>query len=56
MTCTCKECGAIFRSHSKVVMDPVPFIMARRPCPGCGAHELRSARSDPESFTIKGSK
>lgn len=53
-TCTCAICEHVFRSHAKVVLRvrmPALFL-SRKPCPSCGAHDLRRASSDPESMTI----
>lgn len=51
-TCHCR-CGAVFRSHSKFVMDP-PHIEARKPCPACGrTDDLRKAESDPEPMFVR---
>lgn len=50
-TLTC-DCGSMFRSHSKFVMNP-PHIHARKPCPSCGAFDkIRKASSDPEVMTL----
>ena len=54
-TCTCR-CGARFRSHAKIVMLPVPMLLARKACPGCKRHDdLTRVASDPETVTIRGS-
>ncbi len=49
-TVTC-DCWHVFRSHSKLLMDPIKLV-SREPCPACGGHDLRGARSDPEHFTL----
>jgi len=47
------HCGAVFRSHTKAVMRPVPRIISRKSCPSCGKDDdLRRASSDPERMTI----
>jgi len=54
MTCDCR-CGAVFRSHAKVVTIPAVRLVTRRPCPNCRKHgDVRRASSDPEKFTIGG--
>lgn len=58
-TCEC-HCGATYRSHTKAVMVAgTGFrIVSRRACPGCGetVGNLRAARSDPETMTIRGER
>ncbi len=54
-TCYCR-CGAVYRSHSKVVNTPSGFvIVSRKPCPECGRDEgnLRRVSSDPEIMTLR---
>jgi hypothetical protein len=57
-TCEC-ACGATYRSHTRAVMVNGSFrIVARRACPGCGetVGNVRAARSDPETMTIRGKR
>lgn len=50
-TCECR-CGAVWRSHAKTVVAPLPSwtgscVVARKSCPGCGRDDdLRSAQPD----------
>lgn len=52
-TCYCR-CGAVFRSHSKMVFDGVPKTITRRPCPACKRDDdCRRISADPEKFTLE---
>jgi rRNA maturation endonuclease Nob1 len=48
-TCECRGCGKTFRSHAKAIVGA--GLVSRKPCPSCGGHAMRSARSDPETFS-----
>lgn len=51
-TVTCAQ-DHTYRSHAKMIQAPKGFeLIARKPCPTCGTIELRSSRSDPESFSF----
>lgn len=50
--CTC-ACGAHFHSHAKIVMEPTPRIITRKPCPDCnGAQNIVRVSSEPETMTL----
>lgn len=53
-TCECL-CGSTFRSHAKYhYAEAGAGLVARKPCPSCGEIcNLRTVRSDPETFTIR---
>ena len=55
---TC-ECGAFFKSHSKLVMDEGKMVVAtREPCPQCGKTlgAAKRVSSPPERMVLKRGK
>jgi len=51
-TCFC-QCGAIYRSHAKILMTEKPHLISRKPCPACQHTDLLTQiSSDPEMYTI----
>jgi len=53
---TCWHCSNDYRGHGKGVSLGVNFgIISKEPCPKCGGHHVKAARSDPERWTINGS-
>ncbi len=52
-TCTCADCEAVFRSHSKLVIQGPPVLLSQKPCPACGSHSLMRASSDPERQVLQ---
>lgn len=51
-TLTCR-CSHRFRGWAVVnYKEEKPRLVSKDPCPECGSHIMRGARSDPEAFTI----
>lgn len=51
------QCGAIYRSHAKLVTIDGKLVMyTRMPCPQCGKDHghTRATYSDPERMVIRG--